>query len=173
VVLNQYVPYCSNRIVGTGTGFRRTIDLTITLPGAYRLYYASISTRDINAGRKERPQPAPRYRFQPSLTQCRFPSSPSRITNFSHRPSRPEPTTSMVRSLGQPRTPFDGRANDVPKGGTWSDPGGDSSPISKWALAKEYTSENTRGSNGILPKIPHFWFVPSSDGEEGDWLRRD
>lgn len=34
-------------------------------------------------------------------------------------------------------------------------------------------SEKTLGSKGILPRIPHFWFTPSSEYEDGDWLRRD
>lgn len=48
-----------------------------------------------------------------------------------------------------------------------------SSPISKWALAKEYISEKTLGSKGIWPSMPHFWLAPSWGYEDGDWLRRD
>lgn len=114
----------------------------------------------------------PRYRFHPSRTQYRLPSSPSRSWNFSQRPSLPAPITNMVCSLSHPITPFGGWPRDEPRGGTYGEPGVASSPISKCALAKEYTSENIRGSNGSLPKMPHFWFDPSSVAEAGDWLRR-
>lgn len=111
----------------------------------------------------------PRYRFQPSRIQYRFPSSPSRRINFSHRPSLPDPITSSVCSSTQPITPLGGRPRD-PLG--CADPEFSSSPISKCALATEYTSENTRGRRGSLPRMPHFWLDPSSVTEAGDWLRR-
>lgn len=38
-----------------------------------------------------------------------------------------------------------------------------SSPMVNGAEAKEYMSEKTRGSRGILPRMPHFWLVKSSD----------
>lgn len=116
-------------------------------------------------------QPPPKYRFQPSRTQYRLPSSPSRMTNFSHRPSLPEPMTRRVCSSDQPMRPFAGRPRDAPSGGTSDEPCG-SSPISKWALANEYTSENTLGNNGILPRMPHLCLI-SSEPDDGDWLRRD
>ena len=111
----------------------------------------------------------PRYRFQPSRMQYRFPSSPSRRTNFSHRPSLPDPITSNVCSSIQPMTPLGGRPSDELG---CVDPAFTSSPISKCALATEYTSENTRGRRGSFPRMPHFWLVPSSVTEAGDWLRR-
>ena len=68
-------------------------------------------------------------------------------------------------------TPLSGRPDEL-GGAIDGDPEVATSPISKCAFANEYTSENTRGSKGNLPNIPHFWFDTSSVADAGDWLRR-
>jgi hypothetical protein len=71
-------------------------------------------------------------------------------------------------------SPFWGRPKDDPIGGTYDELGLACSPISKGAFANEYTSEKTRGSRGIFPRIPHLWLEDDSSATGvGDWLRRE
>jgi len=114
-------------------------------------------------------QPPPRYRFHPVRDTILFPSSISPRWNLSHLPSLPAPITRIVWSSIQPITPLEGRETEVPKAGRYEEPPTGSSPISKCALAKEYTSENILGRRGIFPSIPHL-LVPSSDGDIGEAL---
>lgn len=103
----------------------------------------------------------------------RFPSSPLPTTNFSHLPSLPAPITNRVALSNHPMIPLAGLPPGMPGMGPREEPGvlnagPGSSPVSKCAEATEYTSENTLGSNGILPRIPHFWFDDSSLMEPKD-----
>jgi len=85
------------------------------------------------------------------------------MMNLSHLLSRPAPITMRLWSLFHPITPLAGRKSESPGAlRRVEDPEVGSSPISKWAEAKEYTSENTLGSNGIRPKTPHFWLGSAS-----------
>lgn len=105
------------------------------------------------------PYGPPRYLRQPSRKQTLFPSSPSPIKKRSHRPSCPAPITMRLSSPVQPITPCAGRPPGTPvmidrADGDMLFPGA-SSPMVKCAEVKEYVSEKTRGSIGILPRIPH------------------
>ena len=87
--------------------------------------------------------------------------------NFSQRPSRPAPITTIVYSFNHPIIPFTGWPPGMPGIGLEActpvkdciGPG--LSPVSKGAEANEYLSENTRGTKGIFPRRPHFWFEAS------------
>ena len=111
-----------------------------------------------------------RYLFQPCRTHTLFPSDEGPTMYFCHLASCPAPKTISSSSLIQPTIPLGGLPPGTPGIGAfhvgdaawpaWPRPLGrhiaGSSPISKYAEAKEYVSEKIRGMRGSFANMPHF-----------------